>query len=223
VFDRYDTSPYTARYLRHLVHECAEMVYYAFKGQLGWQTGLNISHRFAQVIHAETRSVTNGSTRYDNEFRSSFEYQYFKDRNAFQEAELLSGAYYRDMIDQIGARIDAANRGRLLLEVQEILRPFNDHFQEIRLKIGETAEQLDELLEESELEHFDLAESPKIYRRLRYRKATYETLSHLSLHNVDSAYADRYYNFVSVSIYNFAILYAIQGFGSWGWETPSGV
>jgi len=218
LFDRYDTKPNVTRPLRHLIHECSEMVYYAFKGQLGWQTGLNISHRFAQVMHAEIRSSITPSTLDFGAYRSSFEQQYLKNPNVFQEAELLSSAYFLDMVSQVRERMDASKCGDLLLEIQEILLPLNRHLQEIQQSIGETAERLEELLEDNELDQFSLDESPKLYDRLRYRKSTYETLSHLRPHEVDSSYADKYYNFVSVSIYNCAILQALQGFESWGWS-----
>ncbi len=218
LFDQYDNTQRRARPLRHLISECSEMVYYAFKGQLGSQTALNLSHRLAQVIRVEGRSDPNASLLENRAFRSSFEQQYYKDIDAHQETELLSSAYFCDLVHQIGARIDAANGGKLLLEVQDILSPLNAYLIEIQPGIGDSAAQLEELLESSDLEHFSLAESPKIYRRLRYRKATYSILSHLRPHEVDKDFADRYHNFVSVSIYNCAILQAIQGFGSWGWD-----
>jgi hypothetical protein len=53
MFDEYDLKNHAVPYMRHLLHESSEIAYCAFKGQLGWQTGLNISHRFYQLQHCE--------------------------------------------------------------------------------------------------------------------------------------------------------------------------
>ncbi|TWJ13184.1 hypothetical protein [Geobacter argillaceus] len=218
IFDQYDTHNHETRYLRHLVHECSEMVYYAFKGQLGWQTGLNISHRFFQMTHLEDRVEPHLNYFNQDEFRVFFESRYFNNQNAFQETKLLKDTYFCSLVNQIKQRIDSTRRGELLLEIQEVCRPFNSSFKDLKPKISESANYLQETLEESDLEHFPLHESPELYRRLKYKKATLDTLSNLRLQEIDRNNADRFYNYVSLSIYTCAILHAIQGFYSWGWN-----
>lgn len=216
--DQYDISEHEPRYLRHLVHECSEIVYYAFKGQLGWQSGLNISHRFFQMTHLESRLEPKSNYFNQEAFRSALKNRYLNDRNAYQEMELLSDTYFCKLVDQIKSRVDSARMGELLLEIQQIFQPFNTLFTDLKPRIGESADYLEDVLEESDLEHFKLHESPQLLERLRYKKATLDTLSNLWIHEIDRVYADRYYNYISWCISTCAMLHAIQGFHSWGWD-----
>ncbi|HCI13521.1 MAG: hypothetical protein A2063_01565 [Gallionellales bacterium GWA2_60_142] len=218
-FDQYDIGEHELRYLRHLVHECSEMVYYAFKGQLGWQSGLNMSHRFFQIAQVENRLEPKSNYfNQEESFRSAFKSRYLNDPNAYQEMDLLSDPYFCKLVDQIKTRVDSARRGELLLEVHKIFEPFNTLFNDLKPRINESANDLEVMLEESDLEHFKLHESPQLLERLRYKQATLETLSHLWIHEIKREDADRYSNYVSWCISTCAMLHAIQGFHSWGWK-----
>lgn len=217
MFDLYDNKQHKIPYLRHLIHECSEMVYYAFNGQLGWQTG-RISHRFFQMTHLEDRLEPRRYYFTQDECSRIFESQYFKDPNKFQETELMHDIHFCSLVNQIKERIDFSRKAELLLNIQMNLKTFNTLFKDLKPKIAESASYLKEILEESDLEHFKLLESPELCERLIDTKAKLDTLSKLQIQEIDREYADKYYNYVSLSIHTCAILHAIEGFQSWGWQ-----
>ncbi|MCL2635478.1 MAG: hypothetical protein FWD50_02460 [Betaproteobacteria bacterium] len=218
LFDRYDVCELRAPYLRHLVHECSEMIYYAFKGQLGWQTGLNISHRFCQMKHLEDRLEPQFDYFNKEGFRCLFENMYFDDENSYQETCLLNDNYFCGLVGQVKQRLNSAKKGELLLHIQDALQSFNDLFNSLKPGFGKSADYLKEVLEESELDHFKLSESPELLERLWCKKAMLDILRNIQLQEIAGDCADRYYNYVSLSIYTCAILHAVQGVHSWGWN-----
>jgi hypothetical protein len=200
------------------MNDCSSMVYFAFKGHLGAEQDRHVCQRLLQVTFIDERSSPVTPTPEHANFRELSEQKYRLDPESHQENVLLADPYFLNLIYQIRGRINVANQSQLLLEVQELLLPLNNKLKQVQTEIGNSARQLTISLEDNKLEHFPLSESPKLLQRLRYRIATYNTLRELTLLDIDQAYADRYDNFVQVSIHNFAILHAIVGFESWGWE-----
>lgn len=203
MFDQYDVGEHKTRHLSHLVGECSELVYFSFREQLGWQTGLNISHRFFRMTHME--DCLEPENNYSNQ-------------EAFPETKLMGDKYFCSLFEQIKDRIDFARKAELLLNIQMNLGTFNALFKALKPRIGESVCYLDKILVESDLEHFKLRESSMLYERLIDTKTKLDTLSHLQIQEIGKDYADKYYNYVSLSIYTCAILHSIQDFHSWGWQ-----
>jgi len=218
VFDQFDKYDHKPRYLRHLIHECSEMVYFAFKGQLGWQSGANIMHRLTLFLRVEDVLDPKFKYFHQDAHRQVFENRYFKNENAFQESDVLNDFHFCSLVNQIKERVDSSRTADLLLTIREQLHPFIESLDRIKPRLRETVENIDGLLKESELEHFPLNESPRLYRQLKRKKATLETLSRMYFPKIDRDIADRYYNHTSLCIYICAVLHAIQGFHFWGWN-----
>ena len=216
-FYKYDTQNNAPQTLPHLIHECSEMVYCAFNGQLGYQYGQNISWRFSQMMHIENL-IDPCLNHFNKEFLIIFRARFYEDPNIYEEAELVKDKYFCNLIKEISERTNPAKSAELLLDIQQHLDKFNLVFNKLRPSISDSMKYLEKLIDESDLEHFKLYESPELEARLRYKKTTLDVLSCLRTHNVEPDYAGKYYNYVSVSIYNCAILHAIQRFGSWGWR-----
>jgi hypothetical protein len=218
LFDTHDINRNSIRPLRHLIHESSEMVYYAFKGQLAWQSGLNISHRFAQVAHVEDKLKPQSDYFGRSDFIRVFEHRYNNEPNSRQETELTKDIYFCELVNQIKKRIDPSKRTVFLADVQEDFQAFNDLLAALKPKFGESAAILDRALEGNEIEHFHLSESPRLHRQLKYARARLDILSNLWIMKIDDEYIEKYYNYISISIYICAILHAAQDVHSWGWS-----
>lgn len=218
VFDNYDVKGHTPRYLRHLVHECSEMIYYIFEEQLGWQSGRRISHSFYQMTHLEDRLKPKSKYFQPDVFHGVFEDRDFADSKIYQETELLSNIYFCSLVNQIKERVDYARCAELLADIQEILKPFNILHENIRPKVAKSASYLKEKIEESEHEHFKLRESPELLGQMNYQQTILDTLDHLRIPYIDEEYREKYYNYISLCLYTCAVLHAIQSLHSWGWN-----
>lgn len=151
MFDEYDLKNHAVPYMRHLLHESSEIAYCAFKGQLGWQTGLNISHRFYQLQHCEERLTPSQNYSGNENFRRQLQQVYETDRNAYQETELLNDHYFGNLVLQMKTRIDPQLAPQVIQRVQEILSPFNDRFTVLQQEFGKSSDNLEELLCEGSL------------------------------------------------------------------------
>jgi hypothetical protein len=216
--DSHDKSPKSGRYLRHLVHEAAEMIFTAFNGQLGWQSGRNITYRFYQFKHCE--QDLNPCQHYsgNEEFRRTLHAAFRGNPNAFQEAELLKDAYFCELVEQARSRLDEKKAHKLLLLIQEMLNDFIKYYDDLRPQLIEKSDYLEGLLKEGEMEHFKLSESYTIHRALSYRKVTLNSLYYLHFPRISQDIARHISTPTSYVIYTCALLHAIQSFHSWGWE-----
>jgi hypothetical protein len=221
LFDLYDKRP-RVRYLRHLVHEASEMIHYAFKGQLGWQSGVNISHQLYGMAHLEDELKPRRKYFEQDAFRHIFERMYHKNPNERLQSKILEDKHFCSVVKEIQERIDGSKKAELLIKTQHILSTFNELLAGVKSKTNESVRYLSELIEENELEHFPLDESPKLYQRLQYTRSKLDILGELYIPKVDEDTADKYYNYVSLSIYICAVLYSIAAFHSWGWRYNSG-
>jgi hypothetical protein len=218
MFDEYDLEDRATPYLRHLLHESSEIAYCAFKGQLGWQTGLNISHRLYQLQSVEDHLTPSQNYSGDGNFRHHLQQVYESDVNCYQETELLSDHYFGSLVKRTKARIDPQHAPQIIQRMQKILTPFNERLTELQKGFGESSEYLEELLREGQLEHFSLRESFPIYDALNYTRATLNSLSHLGFLRINPEDARHYRNYTSISIHTCALLHAIQDFRAWGWR-----
>ena len=216
-FDEYDVEGHVPRYLRHLLHECSEMVFYAFRGQLAWQTGLNISHRFYQVVNVENRLNPCADHFGDGDSQHAFERRYLADPNSYMEQDLLADRYFCSLVSELKSRIDPADGVSLLVGLQDDLAAFRADYESLLPSVRESVEQLEELIEEGAAEHFPLTESPRLHAALTREKAVLDALSYLKIPVIEKDSARHYVNFISQSIYACAVLHAIQGIHSWGW------
>lgn len=216
--DEYDIKGHVPRYLRHLLHESSEMVFYAFRGQLAWQTGLNIAHRIYQTVHIEDNLDPSRNNFGKGDFRRTFKRKYFKDPNFYLESDLVTDRYFCSLVLELKSRIEPSRSASLLVGMQDDLIPFRSEQEKMLSSVRESVEYLDELMEEGSTELFPLQESPGLYSAIRRQKVILDTLSHLRIPVIEKTTADRYYNYVSLSIHACAVLHAIQDIHSWGWH-----
>lgn len=214
--DSYDIAEHAVRPLRHLLHESSEMVFDAFKGQLAWQTGANISMRFHHIVRIEDYLDPSANYFAGGDDRI-FEEKYLADKNAYLESMLPKDRYFCSLVSELKSRIDPARAAALLIAIQDNLVEFRNLHQEITPSLRETGAALDELIEEGIAEHFPLTESPQLFFAMRRQRAMLDSLSELRIPQVDRDSAHHYRNFVSLGIQACAVLHAIQGVHSWGW------
>lgn len=217
VIDEYDIAR-EGRPLRHLVDEAGEMAYFTVKGQFGWQTGLNISHRF--YIFRRVEELLNPSMNISgNEYyREKIRKLYFSNKNTYLESAILKDYYFSDLVRRAKSRIDPKRTAELLIRVQKIFQSFSDQYSELKSRVLHTSEELEGILRDGEKEHFSLTESPHIYEAMRHARATFDVLGHLTIPDIKEEHAHHLDNYTSHCIYTCALLYAIQGIPCWGWR-----
>ncbi|MGC7402780.1 hypothetical protein ACPWR0_02990 [Pandoraea pneumonica] len=216
--DIYCLKDHGERPLRHLLHESSEMVYYAFKGQLGWQTGLNISMRFHYISYIQDKLSPDSDWTGGSNFRRTIEVQYWKDPNSMLESKLTSDRYFCGLIRQLESHMDIERRSEFINGIQDALAPFYAELDVQQSAFRNYNTRLTELIEEGCAEHFPLSESGRLYGEMRRYRATLDTLAHLSIPKIKREDAHHYANFVSLAIQACAVLHAIQGVEIWGWE-----
>lgn len=208
----YDRTNGAPPYIRHLLHEASEMIFVAFKGQMGWQTGLNLLHR----AHAFQRFEVDEELAKDAgkcaDFRNATRASYFDDRNRWQEQDLLDGGNFHKLVLLFSERLRKDKSYELSEHVDRILAPVREKHASMRDSVLQSSEHLERLLREGEMAHFPLRESPLIFNRLSLRRSTFNTLSHFTI-QADAATTD-----VAKYLYICFVLHAFAEFSSWGWE-----
>ncbi|NIE83013.1 MULTISPECIES: hypothetical protein [unclassified Burkholderia] len=215
-FDSYDIAEHAVRPLRHLLHESSEMVFDAFKGQLAWQSGANISMRFHHIVRIEDHLEPSENYFAGGDDRI-FEQKYLADKNAYLESMLPKDRYFCSLVFELKSRIDPSRAAELLIAIQDNLVAFRSLHQEIAPSLREAGDALEELIEEGLAEHFPLTESPQLFSAMRRQRAILDGLSELRIPQIDRDSAHHYRNFVSLGIQACAVLHAVQGVHSWGW------
>ncbi len=216
-FDTFDVHR-ESRPLRHLIHESSEMVFYAFNGQLGFQTGANIAWRFGRIAYIEDDLPEDPAEYALSDFRQRARSAYMQDRNDYQESRLISDESFRSLVRDLKRRTDAKRGGELLMTVQEQMTELRAAWREARGRFREGREEIEEAFEKNALEAFPLSSSPLIRRALSKMSAQFDSLDHLQALEVERDSAHKYQNYISVCIYNCALLHAVCGLHSWGWD-----
>ena len=217
-FDKYDIRGHGPRPLRHLLHESSEMVFYAFRGELSLQTGLNISHRFYQITRIETDLKPSASNFGGSGFRRVFMRKSLAQREVSLELDLPTDQHFCNLVSELKLRVDPSRRAEALMGMQADLAPFRAEHERMRAGLRESAEYLSELIDEGSAEHFPLSESADLLDAMMRQAAVLDTLSCLHLPVIEAEFADRYADYISQSIYACAVLHAIQGIHSWGYR-----
>lgn len=219
--DEHDSTTNGSRpCLRHLLHDCSEMVFYAFRGQLAWQTGLNISMRLLHVRTIEDDLEPHADYFSKGGTQQSFERRYRKHPNASLEIDLRHDRRFCSLVSQLKSRIGPRSGTDFLVDFQNDLIPFRNAYEASLPGLRESVERLEGLLEEGQAEHFPLHESPQLFSVMRREKTLLDTLSHLNIPQIDPASAIHYDNYISLSIHACAVLHAISRTHSWGWHYP---
>lgn len=210
--DSYDREVGSHPYMRHLLHEASEMIFVAFKGQMGWQAGLNLLHRAQAFKRFEVDHDLAKSADIRTDFRNATRFEYFKDRDKWQEQDLLINGNFHRLVHLFSKRLKTEFATEFSDRVDKIIYPIKKKHAGIREAMLQSSEELGRILREGERAHFSLRESPQIFNRLSHRKATLNTLSCFTVHS-DSANADplKY-------LYICFVLHAFSDFSSWGWE-----
>ncbi|MBV7483237.1 hypothetical protein [Bordetella sp. BOR01] len=218
--DRFDTqrSPGTSeRPLRHVLLECAEMVFYAFKGQLAWQTGLNISMRIYRVSQIEFDLDPAEKNLLGSNFRQVFEQQHLDSPNVYQEIMLAHDPYFCSLVTQLRTRIDHSRFPEWTSSVQQKLAPFAVLHESKSSILKAAAESLEEVIDEGHTQHFPLPESPSLYASLRRQKTILDTLSYLNIPQISKADAHHYSNYASIGVAICATMLVVINSRDWGW------
>lgn len=210
--DSFDCADRAHPYMRHLLHEASERIFVAFKGQMGWQTGLNLLHRAHafKIFEADEELVKNAGESAD--FRNATRAAYFADRNRWQEQDLLRDGYFHGLVLAFSKRLRKDASRELAERVDKILAPVREKHASMRDSVLQSSEHLERFLREGEMAHFPLRESPQIFNRLSHRRATLNTLSYFSV-EADGAATD-----AVKYLYICFVLHAFAEFSSWGWE-----
>ena len=219
MLDDYDVKRSSTRPLRHILGEAAEMICFAFKGQLAWQNEVNLSSRFAAFLHVEDRLASARSVFKRENFRRAFEQRYFEDPNRREDMVLLEDKAFCGLVQELKDRIDVDRRGKLLLELESLIQDFKTHFDSQRQAMSDAARRLASELEANASEQFKLRESGLLLNRMEFEMQRLSTLSNFYFPKIDAENASKYFNYTSVCIYVCAVLDTIQRLHSWGWES----
>lgn len=219
VFDDLDEKRGKAkRPLRHLIHEASEMVFYAFKGQMNWQTGLNLAFRLRYFSRIEEHLEPMQDRSSKRDFRNDSRKLYFQDRSFAQERMLPEDAHFCALIEEMRQRISPNNGGKLLVKENQCIAPVKLLWDSLKEDFGRSHENLENALKENELEQFGLPESSRLSEKYGQWSATLDILVQLNFLCVDDGFADKYSNYISICLYNCALLHALVDVESWGWE-----
>lgn len=208
----YDCADCAHPYIRHLLHEASEMIFVAFKGQMGWQTGLNLLHRAHTFKTFEADEELAKDVGESADFRNKTRAAYFADRNRWQEQDLLSDGHFHRLVLSFSNRLRKDASLELAERVDKILVPIREKHASMRDSVLQSSELLERLLREGEMAHFSLRESPQIFDRLSHRRATLNTLSYFTV-NADGAATD-----AAKYLYICFVLHAFAEFSGWGWK-----
>ena len=217
-FDEFDIDGHAPRRLRHLLHESSEMVFYALRGELSYQTGLNISRRFYQFSQIETALKPNANHFGGSGFRRVFKLKSRVQRAVSLEIDLPTDQHFCNLVAELKQRVAPSRRAEALMGIQADLVEFRAEHERMRSGLRESAECLSELIDEGSTEHFPLSESAELHDAMKRQEAILDILSCLNIPVIDAEFADRYANYISQSIYACAVLHAVQGIHSWGWR-----
>ncbi|MCQ9617050.1 hypothetical protein L1889_10330 [Paenalcaligenes niemegkensis] len=217
-FDIQRSSGTWQRPLRHVLHECAEIVFYALKGQLAWQSGLNISSRLYQISRVEFDLEPTQKGFLGPNFRQAFEWQYLKEPNTYQECMLTHDPYFCDLVEQLRSRIDPSRSTEWTSLLQQKLAPFVALHKSKSDLLKAEAESLEEIIAEGKVQHFSLTESPILYASLKKQQTTLETLSSILLPRISERDAHHYSNYASISLTICATMFVVANSDNWGWE-----
>jgi hypothetical protein len=215
-FDSFDLNKNEARHLRHLLRDCAELIYHSIKGQLDWQTAENITHRLQEFhyIEDEVNSKTNYSGKQN--FRYHLMEQYRTNPNQLHELELKKDIYFCELIYSLIRRTSPADRIKIMRTIQEKTELFRNAKKNLDTLLMKGIERIEEVLEECELDDLSLNESPKLYSSIKKYHATLKTLNRLSLPTTKEEHYPLQSNYISMAVLTCAVLSMIQSFSSWG-------
>ncbi len=218
MLDQYDLKRGSTRPLRHILGEAAEMIGFAFNGQLGWQTHVNLSSRLTTFLHVEDRLEPSEKLIDGQNFRRAFERRYFEDPNQHEETCLKADKAFCCLVQELQDRIDGDRRGELLLELTSLSKDFKAHYDDQREALSAAAGRLASEMEANASEQFHLSESGLLLEKMRFEMHRLSTLSNFYFPNIDAETAWKYLNYTSVCIYVCAVLDIIQRLHSWGWD-----
>ncbi|MBD9679043.1 hypothetical protein IB274_20210 [Pseudomonas sp. PDM18] len=215
-FDSFDLNKKEARHLRHLLRDCAELIYYSFKGQLDWKYAEDITNRLQgfRYVESEVSSQINYSGR--ENFRCHLMEQYRTNPNHRHELELTKDIYFCELIYSLINRTSSADRIRIMRIIQEKTELLRRTKKNLDVSLMNSIERIDEVLEECELDDFALNESPKLYTSIKKYDAMLKILNRLYLPKIKEEHYPLQSNYISMTVLTCAVLSMIQSFSSWG-------
>jgi hypothetical protein len=98
--------------------------------------------------------------------------------------------------------------------------PLREKLAEARQRFNEGVKEIEDAFDGNSSEPFPLQQSPRIRRALKKMRAQFESLDKMHFVWVDQPNAHKYKNYALICIYNSALLHAVCGVHSWGWEWP---
>lgn len=206
------------RPLRHLISEAADMLFYAFKGQLGLQSGVNIAMRFSWMATLEDKLKPIDTGEAASDFRRRLEAQYRQDPDGYQETALLSNVHFCQLVSELQHRIVPARRVDLLLLLLEVLAPVRAQLKNVVLDVAPSVAEIEDALDDNVMDHFRLESSVQLHKRLQSMRTQFETLENLRLFHASAETLHHYRNYVSITIQASTMLLVLANLGNWGWD-----
>lgn len=217
-FDQHDNNHHANRHLRHLLHECSEMVFCTFQGQLSWQSAENISHRLSKISFIEDELNPIEDIFGKNLFEQIIKSKYIENPNSYLETSLANDIYFCSLVSEIKLRTSQSEIQGLVNSLQKEIQIFNQLHRSLKLNFSESANYLKELITQGNKEHFQLKESQHLFYEIKKTQATLNTLGYISLpEKLEKNIYGKYHFLISKSIYICTLLHAIQCLHSWGW------
>lgn len=218
IFDKYDTKNLSNKLLRHLLNESSEMVFLTFQGQLAWQRSENISWRLHNISFIEDQ-LDPSEQLFGRDFRRVIKEQYMLNRNRYLEEDLIKDIYFCDLVSEMKSRISWPKIQFLTNDLEREIHSFIQLHSSLKSGFSESSNQLEELINRGNKELFQLKESYQLFKDIKKKQTTLNTLSHLNFPDkIDKTIYGKSTFFISQNIYICTLLHAIHCLDAWGWE-----
>ncbi|MEZ9738328.1 hypothetical protein AB4323_21540 [Vibrio sp. 10N.261.52.C11] len=159
IFDRYDVSRGSSRYLRHCFHSSTVVVREAYDKELTYQTGLNLTSRIRTLkFIKENVSQYNGSKK----GKSIFSFLKKEAKPETAEEYINSSVLFWDSLTELYERIPNEKESKIFEETLDCLAEFRCLHEEKRGTLKSLEERLELAIKENALEMFNLRDVPNL-------------------------------------------------------------
>lgn len=205
---------------RHIFDRICRSLYEGFRGELTWQTGLNIRIRYSNL-----RSMPLDGLSGDEEMQlraikdkaSSELRAEIRKGGIYLEDKVIASPSYRLAVNELNRRIPFAEHATLLKKSLVILKPYFAESGRLRIIFNTQYEILERAYENNmEFELVKIQESRALYERFTKEMQSIDNLRFLHIEHIETEGGSQTTNVIQTMIYIGAVLYTLQSSFEWG-------
>jgi hypothetical protein len=201
--------------LRHITQDIVFLWFNRFSDELTWQTALNLYHRMYELLHIEPDESTRG---FIGDCIDFFDKKYRNRITRYLKELLIKNEKFNNLLVEYFNHLE--NSGGLYEFAMEESRPIFEDLFSLRDEIQWSADKLDQLLKENEIEEVRLYEAPKLNREIKSYIAKLRILENIHLLESTLHYDHELFAKNQILIILFC-LYLIQSYWIWGKSVPT--